>query len=228
MDYKNLLYFFGGSAVGGITGFFIAKKKFLKELSDVIDEEMERRSNVEDLVTVINASPEPIEEPTEAHIMVSKNEKINYNEIKKAEMAKSIFGDPDEIHEDLVKQLAKAKEEAAEPVSVSWANNTRKPKSISPEQFLSDGDNIIKAQDPLIYFTGDGLMINTEDDICEPFTEEFMKEYFNIEESITHLGEWGEPGVMYLRCYEEPITDYKIICRDGTFEESPWYPGDKS
>lgn len=235
MDYKKLLYFIGGAVVGGFTGFFIAKKKFLNEVDEIIEEELSKRQDDvdisdDDIVTLINMPSEEYEmwddeNDDEPHLMKSSNETVNYNEKQKAEMAKMIFGDPEEIHNDLKKQLGEAKEEAAEPVSVSWANNTRKPESISPEQFFNEDDGIVKASDPLVYFTGDGVMINTEDDICEPFSEEFMKEYFNIEESITHFGDWGEPGVMYLRCYEEPITDYKIICKDGTFDESPWYPG---
>lgn len=238
MDYKKLLYFAGGVVVGGIAGWFASKKHFTNELQEVIEEEMERRGafdhedyddSEEDygmgMASVSNAedSEDDIFVDEESEAIREAREKIKINEQMKEEMHAKIFGDPEKIHRELAETLMKAKE-APVVESISWKNNTRKPEIISPDEFLNEQEDIVKAEDPLIYFSRDGVLINTEDDICEPFNDDFRKEYFNLDETIKHFGEWGEQNVLYLRCFEEPVTDYKIIRKEGTFKDSPWYP----
>lgn len=212
MDYKNVISFVVGAAVGSVVTYFVMRKREDEEEFEDCKDDDEDSGEVDDIY-----SPRDVE--------IAKAV-IKDNETRKAELFSTFFSNTEEAIEEL-------KEVEDKNMTVSTTGEPiPSPEVISPEQFFDeefdyDGEEIVKAEDPLIYFMEDGILINTEDtEPYEPVSEETCEEYLELDRAVEHFGEYGEEDVLYLRCFEKPVTDYKIVCEHSTFKESRWYSGE--
>lgn len=228
MDLKTVLTFLGGVAVGSAATFFIMKNRKETEEEDISEEEYQAAEHIREIAE--ERQPKTINTETKETKPLYFNpdtfDKIKNwvakNEQMKEEMFKKYFAS--EEHEE--------GDDLAETTVTTTGEIIKAAEVISPIQFFEDeldddGEEIVKAEDPLIYFEGDGVLINTEDtEPYEPVSEETCEEYLNLDEVIKHFGEGGEDGVVYVRCYEKPVTDYKIVQEHIAFRNSQWYSGE--
>lgn len=219
MDYKTVLAFIGGLLVGSGATYAIIRYRDSRE--------MEKLLETEDISEDEFLAAEHIREYAEK----------NQPETVETEPNRDVIYFPNELEKQKEKifragfKLEEVSEDLAETTVTTTGEIIKAAEVISPIQFFEDeydddGELIEKAEDPLIYFA-DGVLINTDDaEPYEPVSEETCEEYLNLEEVTKHFGEYGEENVVYIRCFEKPVTDYKIIKENVSFMNSRWYSGE--